>query len=195
MHRSLDNEDVFYFDNSEAQNSEADKIFSLHDLKILKRKVIILTENAMKLPDFLSENIFVFLPLNSSFWPHNQSLLFYSIEFLLYDFSARKFKKSDLKGRIENIVRIQAQRYLKFLSQLISPFLENATFKYKWVMECPIGRMMLYNYLMSYFFLSWIEFEQKGIHLDIPIKKQLPQELLMVNLRVYEFLTELTGTA
>lgn len=192
--RSLLGEDIFYFDNPNAQYSESDKIFSLTDLNITKRKVIIISENIMKLAEFSNESIFVFLPLKSSFWSHNPILLLYSIEFLLYDFYSRKIKKSNRKRKIENIIRIQAQTFLKFLSPLISSAVERENYKYKWINECPIGRMLLSNYLMSYYFLSWIEFEQKGTHLDIPIKHILPQELIIANNQVYEFLKKLTGT-
>ena len=148
----------------------------------------------MQLTDFLNDSIFVFLPLKSNFWSHNPTLLLYSIEFLLYDFNSRKNKRSSQKGKIENIIRIQAQTYLKFLSKSITQVIENENYKYKWINECPISRMFLCNYLMSYYFLSWLEFEQKGIHLDLPIKQILPQELVMANLRVYAFLKKLTGT-
>lgn len=148
----------------------------------------------MQLTDSLNDSIFVFLPLKSNFWSHNPTLLLYSIEFLLYDFNSRKNQRLSQKGKIENIIRIQAQTYLKFLSKLITPIIENENYKYKWISECHIGRMLLCNYLMSYYFLSWLEFQQKGMHLDNPIKHILPLELVMANFRVYEFLKTLTGT-
>lgn len=148
----------------------------------------------MKLNDILSDSIFIFLPLKSSFWPHNPILLLYSIEFLLYEFFSRKSRNSNHKGKIENIIRIQAQTYFKFLLKLIFPVIENENYKYKWISECPLSRMFLFNYLMSYYFLSWIEYEKKGVHLDIPIEQILPHEIVLANLRVYEFLKSLTGT-
>lgn len=192
--RSLLGEEIFYFDNPNAQDSESDKIFSLKDLNITKRKFIIISEKMMQLTDFSNDCIFVFLPLKSSFWSHNPILLLYSIEFLLFDFHSRRNKKSNQKGKIENIIRIQAQTFLKFLSPLIYSSVERENYKYKWIHECPIGRMLLSNYIMSYYFLSWLEFEQKGTHLDIPIKNILPQELIIANIQVYEFLKKLTGT-
>lgn len=194
VRRSLLGDDIFYFDNSDSQDSDVDKVLSLNDLNVVKRKVIIISENIMKLPDILMNSTFIFLPLKSSFWPHNPTLLLYSIEFLLYDFYTRNIKKASQKGRIENIVRIKAQIYFKFLSQLISPAIRNENFKYKWITECPIALMIFYNYLMSYYFLSWLEFEQKGIHLDIPIENLLPEEIMIANFRIYEFLKTMTGT-
>jgi hypothetical protein len=192
--KSLLGEDIFYFDNLNPQDSESDKVFSLKELSIVNRKIIIISENAMQVTNFSNDSIFVFLPLKSSFWMHNPILSLYSIEFLLYDFYKRKSKKLSQKGKIENIIRIQAQTYLKFLSKIISSAFESVNCKYKWINECPIGRMLLSNYLMYYYFLSWLEFERKGTYLDIPIKHILPQELITANFRIYEFLKTMTGT-
>jgi hypothetical protein len=183
---------VFYLGNSDSERSDEENILKLGDLNCIRRKIILISEIAFKIPDFLSDSVFIFIPPKSSMWRHNFTLLLYSVEFLFYDHYSKSKLRSDHKGKIENYTRISAQTYLKFMSQLIESYF--STSKYSWILECPIGRMLLNNYIMSYYFLSWVEYNQKNTHLECPISKLFPLELISSHDVVYKFLESLTGT-
>lgn len=194
--RSLSGDDVFYLGNSESERSNDDEtILRLSDLNCVRRKIIFISENPFHIPDLTNESVFIFVPMKSSIWSNNPTLLLYSVEFLFFDYYSKSPKKDDHKGKIENYTRISAQRYLKFVSQLIEVTFSNSTTKHSWILECPIGRMLLHNYIMSYYFLSWMELNQKNIHLESPISKLLPLDLITAHKSVYKFLESLTGNA
>lgn len=190
--RSLSGDDVFFLGNSGSEHSEDENILKLGDLNFIRRKIILISENVFKIPDSVNESIFTFIPFKSSTWTHNPTLLLCSIEFLLYDHYSKSKNQGEHKGKIENYTRIGAQTYLKFISKLIDSAF--STSKYNWVLECPIGRMLLNNYIMSYYFLSWIESNQNHTHLECPISNLLPLDLITAHKSVYRFLESLTGT-
>ena len=162
----------------------------MQDLSLVKRKLIVISENYLILPDLLSETIFVIVPLKSAFWT---TILLYSVEFLFYDLYSKSNSKGHRIGKIENVIRIHSQLYHKKLTDIIAPFFDAENTRYKWIMDCQMGRMLLFNYLMAYFFLSWLEFKSKNLHLNCPIQKLLPREIFTAHNLVYDFLETLTG--
>lgn len=193
--KTLSGDTIFYFDNADPQVSDDDKTLSISDLKITKRNIILISESYFQISELLIESVFIFVPFNSAFWTHNPTLLLYSTEFLFYEFYTKTATKSDndKRGKIENITRIHSQIYLKFLSGIVVSSFESEKSKYSWILNCPIGRLLLFNYLMSYYFLSWLEFKRKSIHLKCPIQTLLPQKLDTIHFEVYKFLESLTG--
>lgn len=195
VRKDLSGIDIFYFDCSDPQVSDDDKTFSISDLKVAKRKIFLISESNFQLSEFLTDSIFVLVPLNSAFWTHNPILLLYSTEFLFYDFYSKctGTNNTDRREKIEQIIRVHSQIYLKFLSDIVVSSFETEKSKYLWILDCPISRMLLFNYLMSYYFLSWQEFKRKSIHLKCPNQNLLPQKLDTIHLEVYKFLESLTG--
>ena len=164
-------------------------------MRVAKRNIVLISESYFQLSDFSIGSIFVFVPFKSVFWTHNPILLLYSTEFLFYDLYTKctDNNNNDRKGKIENIIRVHSQIYLKFLSEIIVASFETEKSKYLWMLNCPIGRLLLFNYLMSYFFLSWQEFKWKSISLTCPNQNLLPQRLDTIHFEVYKFLESLTG--
>ena len=191
IRKSLIGEDVFYF---ESQSCADDCVFSFKDLNLIRRKIILISDNFLELPDYLSDSVFVFVPFKSYFWRHNFTLLLYSIEFVFLEYYSSTRSGTKINGKLENIIRIQSQTYLKFMKQCIAPSLQSAESRCHWLIECPMGCMLLFNYLMSYFFLSWIEFKKSKIHMKCPIERLFPQNINLMHETIYNFLESLTGT-
>ena len=195
MRRTINRDTIFYFDISDLQVCDDDKTFSISDLKVAKRNIVIISESYFQMTELLIDSVFIFVPFNSPFWPHNPMLLLYSVEFLFYEFYNKNALKNNnpQRGKIENITRVHYQMYLKFLSEIIILSFGAEKSKYFWILNCPICRLLLFNYLMSYFFLSWQEYGRKEIHLKCPIQSILPQKLDTIHFEVYKFLESLTG--
>lgn len=193
--KTLSGDTILYFDNADPQVSDDDKTLSISDLRVAKRNIILISESYFQISELIIDSVFIFVPFNSSFWTHNPILLLYSTEFLFYEFYIKIATKSndDKRGKIENITRIHSQIYLKFFSEIVASSFESEKSKYSWILNCPIGRLLTFNYLMSYFFLGWLEFKRKSIHLKCPIQNLLPQKLDTIHLEVYKFLESLTG--
>lgn len=192
--KSLSGEDVFYLrkDLNDLDSSE-DFIFELGCLKFLKRKLILISERYMKISsDSIGDSVFVIIPFKSSFWPHSFSYLLYSIEFLFYDLYSKEMNQN-AKGKIEDRVRISCQTYSKFISRLVETSSSTIEFKYRWICESSIGFTLLCNYMMAYYFLSWLEFRTKKCHLDCPMQIILPFDLVTSHEAAYKFLSTLTG--
>ena len=189
--KSLSGDDVFYLRKDIKESYSDDFIFELGSLKYLKRKVIIISETYMEpSSDNFSDYLFIFVPLKSSLWMHSFSYLLYSIEFLFYAIYSKEMNQN-AKGKIEDRVRVSARTFSKFISRLV---LESKNgFKYSWVCESSIGLNLLINYIMSYYFLSWIEFRTTKFHLDCPMQTILPFDLVTSHETAYQFLSTLTG--
>jgi hypothetical protein len=67
-------------------------------------------------------------------------------------------------------------------------------YTYHWVSESHVGRLMLLNYLMSYLFLSWLEFRETNNYLKCPIDRMLPQSMSSQFNSAYTFLDSFAGT-
>lgn len=197
VRKSLTGETVFYFDVLDPQVPDDDKVFSITDLKIAKINILLIAESYFELNNLLIDSVFYIIPFKSKFWNNNPILLFYSPEFIFYQFYSKynnnNGNNEEKRGKIENITRINSKTFLKYLSEIIISSFEIEKSRYLWVLECPISRLLLFNYLMSYFFLSWQEYKCNSTHLICPIRNLLPQKLDTIYFEVYKFLESLTG--
>lgn len=185
---------MFYFGGVDTEIAEEDRILTLGELGMIKRKIIVVSENILSLDNFVDGSIFFILPLKSTFWDQSTTILLYSTEFLFYKLYTKYNLNGGIKGKIGNIIRVHTQMYHKFINNIVSSaFKTSVDVKYRWITECPMAHMILLNYLMAYFFLSWTEFNTKGQHLNCPIQKILSYEIFMANSAVYNFLMSLTG--
>lgn len=194
IRKSLIGEDVFYFDSNNSKNYADDCVFSFKDINFMRRKIVLISNNILELPDYLSDSVFVFVPFKSCYWRYDFTLLLYSVEFLLLEFFSNNNYGLEFKGKLENVIRVRSQTYLKFVKQCVLPFLQTSESRCRWLIECPIGCMLLLNYLMSYFFLSWIEFKKTKMHMKCPIERLFPQNIITMHEFIYNFLKTLTGT-
>lgn len=193
IRRVLDGQDVFYFDESN-RDCDDDLTLSFEDFRRSRRKIVLISENFLTLPDKLIDGLFIFIPFKSKFWGLNFSLLLYSVEFLIQDYYRNRAVLQNFSGKFENFTRVKSQIFLKYMNNNILPLLLDMEYTYHWVSESHVGRLMLLNYLMSYLFLSWLEFRETNNYLKCPIDRMLPQSMSSQFNSAYTFLDSFAGT-
>ena len=166
VQRTIEGKDVLFLESASTAEDD-DKILSLPELSLIRRKIFLISENPLPCVPELPENVFLLTPLQGI-------LSCCSIEAALYQLA---LKKNQRPGKIEDIIRTQSQVFTKFIKSAASPLLFSDPTIGPYT-SCPLCFHLLLTHLMTVYFYTWMH--RKGLD-----SKKYPNSAIFTLLRHY----------
>ncbi len=186
VQRTVEGLDVLFLETVDA--SDEDQILSLEELGLLRRRVLLISENPIPVLPSLPENVFLLSPLNGKI------LYCWSIEVAFYQYSLKHPQAFNKRpGKIEDIIRTQGQVYTKFIKNTYAQVLLDDP-KIGPFATCPFCFHLLLTHLMSVYFNAWTENKiSKLSQMQMASLRFYPASLQSGGKEVFRFLDSLVN--